>query len=97
MRCRGACPCMRCMALHAEATGYRLCVAQACVLAGVAYAAYPCMQGPLDINRPRGPGFSLDMALERLKDEIANFIIDKKMMGGMLTKGVVAFGDAAAL
>lgn len=32
-----------------------------------------------------------------LKDEIASFLIDRKMIGNLLTKGTVAHGEAASL
>ncbi|CAK0805617.1 unnamed protein product, partial [Prorocentrum cordatum] len=37
------------------------------------------------------------MAVQRLKEDIASFLADRKMMEGMLTKGVVTHADAAAL
>ncbi|CAK0828843.1 unnamed protein product [Prorocentrum cordatum] len=37
------------------------------------------------------------MASERLKDEIANFLLDRELIGGMLARGVVACADVAAL
>ncbi|CAK0844631.1 unnamed protein product, partial [Prorocentrum cordatum] len=37
------------------------------------------------------------MASDGLKNDIANFLIDRRMMSGLYHKGVVAYGDAAAL